>query len=246
MQANEKGLAGNLISIHDLERIIIGYLKTIEVSDARTIARLMINQLCIRNFILCYLGSDYYGFVHRAFLEYFCALEFLWQFEKTRTLTIEQMKSEVFGKHWQDELWHEVLRLIAGRIDSKFVGEILDYLIQQEDESGKFTNIFLASDCLLEVRNRSPIFKVSAKLLNQLKNLARYEVGYDYQLYGNDKTHLIHEVRTKAISAVSRVWRDDPDTLPWLKSLAQSDKDVVIQQLAKQEIGRGWKDEAEL
>lgn len=246
MQANEKGLAGNLISIHDLERIIIGYLKTIEVSDARTIARLMINQLCIRNFILCNLGSDYYGFVHRAFLEYFCALEFLWQFEKTRTLTIEQMKSEVFGKHWQDESWHEVLCLIAGRIDSKFVGEILDYLIQQEDESGKFTNIFLASDCLLEVRNRSPIFQVSAKLLNQLKNLARYEVGYDYQLYGNNKTHLIHEVRTKAISAVSRAWRDDPDTLPWLKSLAQSDKDVVIQQLAKQEIGRGWKDEAEL
>jgi predicted NACHT family NTPase len=69
-----------------------------------------------RNFILCflgydYLGNDYYGFVHRTFLEYFCAWEFVNRFGK-HTLTEEQLKTEVYEEHWQDESWHEVLRLI--------------------------------------------------------------------------------------------------------------------------------------
>jgi predicted NACHT family NTPase len=91
-------------------------LKSIEVSQARTVARLLIEQLRSRNFILCFLGADSYGFVHRTFLEYFCACEFVERFGKRGLeggLTLEELKTEVFGKHWQDESWHEVLRLIA-------------------------------------------------------------------------------------------------------------------------------------
>ena len=90
----------------------------------------MIKQLRERNFILCFLGADCYAFVHRTFLEYFCAWEFVWQFEKERTLSLEELKTEVFGKHWQDESWHEVLRLIVVMIEVKFAGEIIEYLIQ--------------------------------------------------------------------------------------------------------------------
>ncbi|MEH2447919.1 MAG: NACHT domain-containing protein [Nostoc sp.] len=68
MQAIEKGLAANLIVANDLEKILTDYLKTIEVSQARTIGRLMKEQLRTRNFILCFLGADYYAFVHRTFL----------------------------------------------------------------------------------------------------------------------------------------------------------------------------------
>lgn len=67
MQSSEKGLAGNLISAADLEAILTDYLKTIEVEQARTVARLFINQLRTRNFILCFLGADSYAFVHRIF-----------------------------------------------------------------------------------------------------------------------------------------------------------------------------------
>ncbi len=130
MQANEKGLSGNLIGADDLEKILTDYLKSIEVNEARAVARLMINQLRTRNFILCFLGADYYAFVHRTFLEYFCAWEFVWQFEKERKISLLELKIEVFGKHWQDKTWHEVLRLIAGMIEPKFVGEIIDYLIE--------------------------------------------------------------------------------------------------------------------
>jgi predicted NACHT family NTPase len=134
MQAADKGLAGNLIRGEDLERIVTGYLKSIEVSQARTVARLLIEQLRSRNFILCFLGADSYGFVHRTFLEYFCACEFVERFGKRGIeggLTLDELKKEVFGKHWQDESWHEVLRLIAGMIDVKFAGEIIEYLMEK-------------------------------------------------------------------------------------------------------------------
>ena len=130
MQANENGLAGNLISANDLERILTEYLRTLGTNNPRAVARLMIEQLRTRNFILCFLGADCYAFVHRTFLEYFCAWEFVWQFKETQTLEIEELKTEVFGKHWQDESWHEVLRLIAGMLNEKFAGEIIDYLIE--------------------------------------------------------------------------------------------------------------------
>lgn len=102
MQASDKGLAGNLISADDLEKILTDYLKSIGVSEARAVAKLMIQQLRTRNFILCFLGADYYAFIHRTFLEYFCAAEFVRKFEKEKTLTEDELKTEVFGKHWQD------------------------------------------------------------------------------------------------------------------------------------------------
>ncbi|BAY13150.1 hypothetical protein NIES2098_63450 [Calothrix sp. NIES-2098] len=135
MQTGEKGLAGNLIREDDLVKILTDYLKTIEVSQAREAARVMINQLRTRNFMLCFLGADYYAFVHRTFLEYFCAWEFVWQFKETQNLKIEELKTEVFSKHWHDETWHEVLLLITGMIEPKFVGGILEYLMLQDGES---------------------------------------------------------------------------------------------------------------
>jgi predicted NACHT family NTPase len=117
MQTGEKGLAGNLINENDLVKVLIDYLKTIEFDKPREVARVMINQLRTRNFMLCFLGADYYAFVHRTFLEYFCAWEFVWQFKETQTLTIEELKDKVFGKHWQDETWDEVLLLISGMIE---------------------------------------------------------------------------------------------------------------------------------
>ncbi len=157
MQAAAKGLAGNSISKDDLENTLISYLENRGVDKQRKIARLMIEQLRERNFILCFLGADYYAFVHRTFLEFFCAWWFVWQFKETQALSIEQLKQEVFGKHWRDETWHEVLRLVAGMIDARFVGEILEFLMAENGEDEKFINLFFAAKCLAEVRNRQVI-----------------------------------------------------------------------------------------
>jgi GTPase SAR1 family protein len=131
MQTSEEGLKGNLISADRLTRILTDYLRDQGFSEPREKANRLIDQLRHRNWILCDRGADTYSFVHRTFLEYFCAVEIVHRFEKQRTLTFEQLRDEVFGQHWQDETWHEVLRLICGMIDAKFAGELIEFLIEK-------------------------------------------------------------------------------------------------------------------
>ena len=244
MQTGEKGLAGNLIHENDLVKILIDYLKTIEFDKPREVARVIINQLRTRNFMLCFVGADYYAFVHRTFLEYFCAWEFVWQFKETQTLTIEELKNEVFGKHWQDESWHEVLLLIAGMIEPRFVGEILEYLMVQDGEEEKFVNLFLAAKCLVEVRNRSAIASTATKLLNQLKDLTKYDLCYYYdpQRYG-EETKLVKKIRTQAVTAIATTWQESLDTKTWLKQRATRDDDRVVRSAAVRELAENFKDD---
>jgi len=229
MHTSDKGLAGNLISVDDLEKIITDYLKTLEVTPAREVARVMINQLRTRNFMLCFLGADYYAFVHRSFLEYFCAEEFVQRFGKRGTdngLSIEHLKTEVFGKHWHDETWHEVLRLITGMIDAEFVGEILEYLIVQDGEAQKYVNLFLAAKCFSEVRNPLVIKAKADRLLKQVKDLIQYDLPYYYDSF--DEINLVREINTQAVTAVAAIWKENPGTKTFLRdrAIADDSKDV--------------------
>ncbi|MEH1955463.1 NACHT domain-containing protein, partial [Nostoc sp.] len=256
MQTGDKGLAGNLINENDLVKVLTDYLKTIEFDKPREAARVMINQLRTRNFMLCFLGADYYAFVHRTFLEYFCAWEFVWQFKETQTLTIEELKNEVFGKHCQDESWREVLRLITGMLEPKFAGDIIDYLIEIYDEhlnecSEVFVDILiLASECMSDVRNRLAITSTDNRLVEHLKKLAECwapygseEVGYTFP---EKEANLIHTISTKVISVITTTWNNHVETLPWLKTLAMyglNGKDGYIPAMAVRELARGWKDD---
>jgi predicted NACHT family NTPase len=241
MQATEKGLAGNLISQTDLEAVLIKYLQDIEVKSPRKVARLMIEQLRTRNFILCDIGSNYYAFVHRTFLEYFCAWSYIWQLEAQK-ITIEEIKTEVFGNHWQDESWREVLRLIAGMIlDPKNVGEIIEYLMAQPGESANFANLFLAADCLAEVRNRKAITEIADRLLKKLKEFAKQVTQYVRRDH-----NLNAKLSEKAINAIAINWKNDPNTLIWLQQLIQSDDDdYYARAIAVRELARGWHDHPE-
>ncbi|MEH2439939.1 HEAT repeat domain-containing protein [Nostoc sp.] len=244
MQTGDKGLAGNLINENDLVKVLTDYLKTIEFDKPREAARVMINQLRTRNFMLCFMGADYYAFMHRTFLEYFCAWEFVWQFKETQTLSIEELKNEVFGKHWQDESWHEVLLLIAGMIEPRFVGEILDYLMAQDGEEEKFVNLFLAAKCLVEVRNRSAIALTANKLLNQLKDLTKYDLWYYYVIYHDEEeTNLVQEIRTQAVTAIATTWQEFPDLKTWLKERTMQDEHEDVRRAAFQELARNFKDD---
>jgi predicted NACHT family NTPase len=211
MQANESGLNANLIAAKYLEDILTDYLKTIETSQARDVAKLMSNQLRIRNFILCFMGADYYAFVHRTFLEYFCAWEFVWQFEKEKKLSPEQLKTEVFGQHWHDESWHEVLRLITGMIEPRFIADIIEFLIEQDGENQEFINLFLAASLLSEVRSRSTISEISDRLLNKLQELITSQTSKD--------------ICIKAVEVVSNTWKNNSGALVFLQEIAQTKTD---------------------
>ncbi|MEG4289034.1 HEAT repeat domain-containing protein [Microcoleus sp. C2C3] len=244
MQSSSKKL-GNIISRQDLRQTITDSLSGLMVTGATACAKLMVDQLRDRNFILCFLGGyneDYFAFVHRTFLEYFCAWEFVRQFEKQKTLELEGL-IEVFREHWRDESWHEVLRLMAGMLDANFTGKILESLIGENGEAEKFSNLFLAAQCVSEVKNRNSIDEIGCKLRDRVKELTKY--GNITPSTPQEYHSLVDQIRRQAVAAVATTWKDGPETLPWLKQLTQSDDNWAVRGTAVKEIARGWKDHPE-
>ena len=257
-------LQGNLISAERLTRLLTDYLREQGFSEPREKAHRLIQQLRERNFILCYRGADTYGFVHRTFLEYFCAVEIVHRFEKQQTLSFEQLRDEVFGQHWQDETWHEVLLLICGMTDAKFVGELVEYLLSNANckTVNGFENIFMASECIAEISNKLAIKKVSSHVLAQIKTLVEYgensEIDEVYGFWGNlrygsyhklinvpEKLHTIIFVRYSAIELVAKVWQDEELTLEWIKKQANSQANWVAVCSAIQQLSKRWKNDPE-
>lgn len=255
MQAGESGLKGNLISADRLTQLLSTYLRDQSFSEPREKANLLIHQLRERNFILCYRGADTYGFVHRTFLEYFCAIEIVHRFEKQRTLTFEQLRDEVFEQHWQDETWHEVLRLICGAIDPKFAGGLIEFLMGIEVDRSQFldltpnyrppgdylskeaiSNLLLATDCLTEVKNRTIISSTANKLIDRFKQEIELEEPYRF---GFGAGRAITE-------AIARAWAGDAQILEWFKILANRDKGFIRRNIISA-IVDGWgRDESTL
>jgi predicted NACHT family NTPase len=161
-----------VISQVSLEETLANYLQDIVPQKAKLVARVLREQLTSRSFILCFLGGDSYGFVHRTFLEYFCASYFVEQYEKKRNIDLEYLKHELFGKRYHDTSWHEALTLITAKIDEKFAKEIIDYLIAQDEYACNSLNLFLANQCLSNVRNRHQLQSTADKLLERLRKLA--------------------------------------------------------------------------
>jgi predicted NACHT family NTPase len=183
-------------------------------------ARALIEQLRGRNFMLCSVGGRSYAFVHRTFLEYFCALEIRERFQTDQTLTVGQLKMEIFA-HWADESWQEVLCLLAGMIAPRFVAEVLEYLLQQPDPQQTFRAIFLAARCLGEVRKRNELNSIADEILDRVKELGHFYENLSSQEENELKARVI-SIRTRAVSMVAQVWRDAQDTRAWLKARAQT------------------------
>ena len=122
------------------------------------------------NFILCFFGNDSYAFVHRTFLEYFCAAEYVHQFEKKRSLDIDGLLA-LYDEHCREDDWQEVLRLICGQVDEQFSGKIIAHLtglvdMEKWDKKSPLPELVLAVWCVSEVKNMSKIEEeIGTKLL---------------------------------------------------------------------------------
>lgn len=136
MQAAEGGLAGNFIHEDELKEDITGYLErrySKPPAEAKVATKALIHQLRERNYVLCLRGPRLYGFVHRTFLEYFCAAELVRRLQFDKTLTIEQLREDYFAEHWRDEAWAEPLRLICGMVSDRDAEVLIRYLATEAD-----------------------------------------------------------------------------------------------------------------
>jgi len=170
MQSAPEGLAGNFIHKDVLRNEIEEYFKDrykTEPEKATIIARSMIDQFRKRNFILCLYGADFFGFIHRTFLEYFCASTIVEKFND-QEIDIDDLKKDYYEKYWEDQTWHEVLRLICG-MKEKLAGDLIQHLmdVYHPQWFGKRPpwNIALAIKCLSEIRNLEAIDDTAKELL---------------------------------------------------------------------------------
>jgi len=243
MQTSERSLAGNLIDEPELENALAEGLRGVPQLRPERAARALLDQLRGRNFMLCFAGGRSYAFVHRTFLEYFCALEIVERFEKYRKLSIEQLKEEIFG-HWQEESWHEVLCLLAGMIAPSFVAEILEYLLKQRDPQQTCHATFLAARCVGEVRKRAELGSSKGEVLDRLKALTCFDLNFFYGEWDAEAMR-VTPIRIRAVNLVASIWWDEPDNRIWLKVCAESNADPNVRQAAVRELARSWKDDPE-
>lgn len=177
MQSAPGGLKGNMIDGGRLTGIVEDYLHAdLRFPQSRAAARAVVEHLRQRNFILCFVGADSYGFVHRTFLEYFCAADFVQQFN-ARTLDEDGLLA-LFDLHCGDDDWREVLRLICGQIDEPFVGKIVARLAKRtnlDKWTGHTTlpEIPLAIWCLSEARNIARLEETGHMLLERVADTMR-------------------------------------------------------------------------
>ncbi len=173
MQTGPRGLAGNIIDGEALTKLIEEYLHDeLHFEMSRAAAAAVVRQMRERNFILCFLGADSYAFVHRTFLEYYCAADFVHRLEHEQSMTIDDLVG-LFDDHCRDGDWREVLRLICGQIDEQFVGRIVEHLATRTD-LGQWNSMVplqelaLAMYCLSEVRSRARLERAGTRLLDLL------------------------------------------------------------------------------
>jgi energy-coupling factor transporter ATP-binding protein EcfA2 len=176
MQSAPEGLSGNFIHKEVLRNEIEEYFKDrykTEPERTTIIASSMIDQFRKRNFILCLHGADFFGFIHRTFLEYFCASAIVEKYND-QEIDINNLKNDYCEKYWEDETWHEVLRLICG-MKEKLAGELIQHIMDVYHPRwfGKRPpwNIVLAIKCLSEMRNPATFDEISKILLLRIIEL---------------------------------------------------------------------------
>ncbi|WP_189933680.1 HEAT repeat domain-containing protein [Streptomyces sulfonofaciens] len=184
MQNGEGGIAGNHVLGEEVERVFTGYLREtllLDLAPAKKVARAMVRQFRERNFILSRYGSEVYGFVHRAFLEYLAASDIVRRYEQ-RELTDDELLDDVFARRAPDPAWHEVLLLIVGQISERVAGRAVDRILELDAGEGtgrhRAPPAVLALRALAEVRRIGPLADQS---MRTAEALVRFWEQTDFQ-----------------------------------------------------------------
>src|SRR5579864_2512478 len=243
MQQERTGLAGNIIREEKLKEIIEKQLTELGITQSWSIAGDLIWMLRERNFMLAHLGDHQYAFVHRTFLEYFCARDLKYRLEKTTSFPIDQLVA-LFREYWRHDEWQEVLCLLCGLIGVEHAGRCISELLTQKGKDSGDKAVFLAAKCLLEIRELGNIRDARSSAREALRELTNFDFPYFYQVSSKEE-HEVLRIRGTAIRELARGWKDDPQIILWLKNWACSHENKDVRQAALQEVARGWTDDPE-
>jgi len=234
LQNGASASSGYSISELELRTITESYLLSIATPDARTLVDELVLRLRDRHFMLATLGNRHYAFVHRAFLEYFCAMEIQYRFEKSREIDDAGLLS-LFRLHWPDPTWPGVLRLVCGLIGFTVVRAIIEEIFLP-NTGGTYEATFFAADCLSEVREVQKVEDLREVVQQRLRALLKFRPPGK----GAARAHLIVEVRSGAALRLARYWRHAKDTIELLKQVATGNQPPDVRAVAVKEVASGW------
>ncbi|WP_330440919.1 HEAT repeat domain-containing protein [Micromonospora sp. NBC_00821] len=189
MQFRESGPAGNYIESDELARISRDHLVAFygfENERALAMAYSMIDKLRQRSFILERYGLRLFGFVHRAFLEFFCAEEIVDRCEQDPTTwDLDRLRS-LFREHWADPSWREVLRLVASALPAQTVNKLVTLLATEATQpwpplnlTGPPWNLVLAAQCVAEAPQPAELAGAGTAVLRQVVRLIEHGISAD-------------------------------------------------------------------
>lgn len=240
MQLERTGLAGNIIGEDKLKAVVEEQLRELGFTQPWTVADELIALLRERNFMLAYLGDRQFAFVHRTFLEYFCARDLKYRLQNTSDFTVEQLLG-VFKKRWRQDEWQEILALLCGMIGPEYAAKSISELLGHETQEGGDGAVLLAARCLEEIRQLGTVSDLRSSVREALLRLTKFDFPNNYDPKSQEAAR-VSRVHREAVSGLARGWKDDVDTLPWLKASVASDQSESVRMAAVRAISGGWKE----
>ena len=208
MQASQAGLRGNFIAEEELLQITRQWFEetyNLDGKDAALTSQRMIKGLWQRNYVLCPRGPKLYVFLHRTFMEFLTATEYVRRFEKTDNFGLKDLDA-VFRAHGDDPAWSEVLRLICGEIGDEFAERLIRTLLTLREfptdeltEENQPNHLVLGIRCMSELRGLSKMVQLGEfaleHCLNFLKRLTTN--NYDEQFMLEEFLDSANELGTR-------------------------------------------------
>jgi len=136
MQESDEGLRANAIGEADLRAILIDFFEyewRFPPPKARRAASEMVDLLQERNWVLTTRGPALYGFVHRTFLEYLCALELTKRFE-AQEITLDALRDDHLMQH-VDDSYSEVIRLLCGQLPVRVADQLIHAICPAQERA---------------------------------------------------------------------------------------------------------------
>lgn len=179
---------GNLVQREALHRLLERHAAA--AFTPPTVAAEILQQLHDHHGVLNFLGGTSYAFVHRAFLEFFCAQHVASLVG--RTWTVEELCAW-FGRRAGQPEWAETLTLLCGLIPSADAGPCLSVLA----DAGKLR---LAARCIEQLRDRRDAGPHVDRVRHALLQMA----------FGARSPEILdHEPAFYACKLVVSLWHDD-------------------------------------
>lgn len=200
----------NAIAYAPLQKMLAGYLTEKyqrSEGDAEAIAVDILKHLMERTYVLAGVGERIFGFVHRTFMEYFAACRCLAEFN-ARSADFGWLKNEIFGAHWQDPAWEEVLLLLIAMLHDQGtpITDVVEHLRHAGSERHSYRSeyypyhVAFAARCLGEISAPGEQ-RTGRRILTELaKDIA--EFGADSR---SSRSRAFTETALRAFSALAAV-----------------------------------------